>query len=231
MLSCLLEKMECDIEWRLKRNKLIRFVVFALLLFSFTAVFTAEWQEIKPIRGMYNNYISVQGTAPQKEVREIENKLKNIPQWIIESHSENGGKLFLKTNEFPKSDFTEYGESHRVLGTYNCKTKHIIILNDKTTMESTLYHEYGHYIDSIFMITEEQEFTDIFTEEKEKYFAKVEKSKYHISCKDEYFAGAFSQYIINEKKLKKYCPMTYNIIKKYVERGTENEHRQIESKA
>ena len=88
-------------------------------------------------------------------------------------------------------------------------------------MERTVYHEYGHFLDSIYSITESENFRQIFSEEKQIYFEKVEEREYIISCENEYFAGAFAEYILNGKRLKKYCPKTYDIINFFAERKKE----------
>lgn len=219
----LLEELDCDLGWRIIKNKVIRFMVCVLLTLLFAYALREEWNENKPITGAYNDYVSIQGVVVQEDIRNLENALDKLPRWIVESHYENGGKVFLKSDEFPNSDYTELGDNERVLGTFNINTKNITILKDCDVIETTLFHEFGHYIDNLYSITETEEFKEIFVNERESYGTKVDENAYHISCEREYFAGAFSLYIVGEKKLKKYCPDTYELINNVV-KNTKTSH-------
>lgn len=220
MLQYIIDKIDYDVEWRLARTKAIRFLVYSLLLFLFIVSFNANWEEIRPITGQYSDYIFVNGTAPKNEVKAMEKFLKNLPAWLVDYHKEKGSILSLREKSFPlsKSGNNKYG---RTVGQFNTVSTHIQILNNKATMERTVYHEYGHFLDSIYSITESENFRQIFSEEKQIYFEKVEEREYIISCESEYFAGAFAEYILNGKKLKRYCPKTYDIIKFFAERKKE----------
>ncbi len=219
MIAYLIEEIELNIEWRYKINLLIRSAVTLSLLALLLFAFNSEWQEIKPITGTYNEYIIVQGTAVKDDIRILEKTLKKLPKWLVESHKENGGKINLRSEAFPESDYTEYGAESRVIGTFQMSNNCITILNEKELIESTLFHEYGHYVDKLFSISVSEDFEKTYQEEKENYFNFVEESNYHISCKSEYFAGAFTMYFMQGKKLKKYCPATYGLIEKIVERN------------
>lgn len=208
----LLEELDCNLGWRIIKNRLIRFIVCILLTYLFAFSLREEWKEIRPITGEYNEYVSIQGVVVQEDIRNLENALDKLPNWIVESHYESGGKVFLKSDEFPNYNYTELGDNERVLGTFNTNTKNITILKNCDAMERTLFHEFGHYLDNFYSITETEEFKEIFANERESYKAKVDGNDYHISCEREYFVGAFSIYIESEKKLKKYCPNTYELI-------------------
>jgi len=220
MIEYIIEKFDYDAEWRYKRAVFIRFCVSLLLLLLFLFSFNMEWQENRPITGYYNEYISVHGTAVQSDIRTLDKTLEILPEWLVESHRESG-RIFLQSEEFPPSDFTEVGEKYRTVGTFTGSNDRItiLILENKDEMGETLIHEYGHYLDSLFLCTESTGFKGIYQEEKEKYFDKVEKSSYHISCASEYFAGAFTMYFTHKRALKKYCPYTYEYLKTMIERN------------
>lgn len=211
-----LEELECDLGWRILKRSAVRFVVCVYLIWLLIFSFKAEWNEHRPITGEYNDYVSIQGVVVQEDIRNFENALDKLPEWIVTQHYENGGNIFLKSEEFPNEDNGELGDNERVLGTYNYKTQNITVLKDCDVMETTLFHEFGHYVDNLYSITETEEFKEIFVNERESYESKVDGNDYHISCEKEYFAGAFSLYIAGEKKLKKYCPNTYELISNVV---------------
>lgn len=215
-MQYLLEELDCELGWRIIKNRVIQFTVCVLLALLFAFSLREEWNETKPITGAYNDYVSIQGVAVKEDIRNFENALAKLPKWIVENHYESGGKVFLKSDEFPNSDYTELGDNERVLGTFNINTKNITILKDCDVMETTLFHEFGHYVDNLYSITETEDFKEIFVNERESYESKVDGNDYHISCEKEYFAGAFSLYIADEKKLKKYCPNTYELINNFV---------------
>ena len=216
-MQYLFEELDCDLGWRMAKRSVVRFAVCVFLFLLFAFILKEEWNECRPITGEYNDYISIQGAVVQDDIRNVENALDKLPEWIVNQHYENGGNIFLKSEEFPNEDNGELGDNERVLGTYNYKTKNITVLKDCDVVERTLFHEFGHYLDDYFSITNTEEFKEIFENEKEFYEAKVDGNDYHISGEKEYFAGAFSLYFSGDRRLKKYCPDTYQHIKKYVE--------------
>ena len=52
----LLEELDCDLGWRIIKNKVIRFMVCVLLTLLFAYALREEWNENKPITGAYNDY-------------------------------------------------------------------------------------------------------------------------------------------------------------------------------
>lgn len=86
-------------------------------------------------------------------------------------------------------------------------TEHIY--QDKYIFQETVLHEIGHAIDCELSITETKEWENIYIEEKEKANFMREYGKSNIK---EYFAESFYHYLTNQKKLKKYCPKTYQYI-------------------
>lgn len=219
MITFLIDKFDYDVIWRYRITMFIRSVVMLLLLSLFVFVFNNEWQEREPITGNYNDYITIDGMAVREDIRILEKSLKKLPEWLVKSHRENGGIITLRSEPFPNSDYTEYGEGNRVLGTFRPSNNYITLLNEKELIESTLFHEYGHYLDKLFSISESTEFQEIYQDEKADYYNYVEENTYHTSCESEYIAGAFSMYFTQEKKLKKSCPLTYEFIKKMIERN------------
>lgn len=81
-------------------------------------------------------------------------------------------------------------------------------------VNSVVAHEYGHFLD--FLTNESSalpEFIQIY--EMEKVNFKVDYShEYSISDKSEYYAQAFSEYILNPQRLQENTPATYSYIQR-----------------
>ena len=82
------EKLDCDLGWRIMKNRVIRFTVSVIFTLLFALAVREEWNETKPITGDYNDYVSVQGVAVQEDIRNFENALAKLPRWIVESYYE-----------------------------------------------------------------------------------------------------------------------------------------------
>lgn len=231
MFEYIREQFSYNVEWRYKRNMFIRFFSMVLLLSLFFFSFNRVWEEVKPITGYYNEYLHIDGTAIKEDIVFLENSLDRLPKWLIETHQKTGGIIYLKSTPFEKVFHKEYKREIQPIGTFHTGNNNIKVFNEIHSMENTLFHEYGHFLDKLFSVSDSKEFQEIFEAERSQFREKIRSSDYYFLSESEYFAEAFSIYISNGNKLEKYCPMTYNIIEKYVERGTENEHRQIESKA
>lgn len=105
----------------------------------------------------------------------------------------------------------------------NCLTSNTIVV--KKWSPKVVYHEIGHYL---FFVTDQAwgnghvtgKAGAIFTEEKwncnHKYFDK--SSRRDIS---EYFASAYSEYVLDNEDLKERCPYTYQFIEEQLDKVTE----------
>ena len=92
----------------------------------------------------------------------------------------------------------------------------IEIKNDMYYVRRTMFHECGHVLDDeshILYISGTSEFKKIYEEEKD-YFVVDNNYDYFVSTEAEYFASAFSEYMLNPHRLKENTPKTYEFIER-----------------
>lgn len=90
----------------------------------------------------------------------------------------------------------------------------VLIKNSGPFVERTMFHECGHILDdklAITFISNSNEFKTIYNEER-LYFKVDNNFDYYISSPSEYFASAFSEYMIRPARLKRNTPKTYDFI-------------------
>lgn len=96
----------------------------------------------------------------------------------------------------------------------------IQISNTDIWVERTTLHEIGHVIDdesAFTFISHSNKFKEIYQEEKDAFrYVVVDNYEYCVSSELEYFAQAFSEYIINPEGLKMFTPKTYEFIDRCV---------------
>jgi diphthamide synthase subunit DPH2 len=96
----------------------------------------------------------------------------------------------------------------------------IQISNTDIWVERTTLHEIGHVIDdesAFTFISRSNKFKEIYQEEKDAFrYVVVDNYEYCVSSELEYFAQAFSEYIINPEGLKMFTPRTYEFIDRCV---------------
>lgn len=113
-----------------------------------------------------------------------------------------------------KIDQSDYGT---VVGRIIHGTRIIMIKDNAGLARYTVFHEFGHLLDYRQLMIDyssTNEFKDIYEEEKENFKTVYGGYEYAISTKEEYFASAFAEYMMNPDRLKSNTPRTYNYIEK-----------------
>ena len=90
----------------------------------------------------------------------------------------------------------------------------VLIKNLGVYVERTMFHECGHVLDdklAITFISSSDEFKNIYNEERLQFRAD-NNVDYYISSPSEYFASAFSEYMIRPVRLQHNTPKTYDFI-------------------
>ena len=121
----------------------------------------------------------------------------------------NDWKIYL-TNEDLDDKFFD-GALGSVPGATVWNKKEIYIQNNYDKLDMTVLHELGHAVDCELKINEQEEWKQIYNEEKELATFMTEHCKSTIK---EYFADSFSNYIKNPEELNEKCPKTYIYIEK-----------------
>lgn len=92
----------------------------------------------------------------------------------------------------------------------------VLIKNSGAFVERTMFHECGHILDdelALTFISQSDEFKSIYDEERLQFRAD-NNIEYFISTPAEYFASAFSEYMIKPARLKHNTPKTYDFIER-----------------
>ena len=92
-------------------------------------------------------------------------------------------------------------------GRFDARGRQIILREEGS---KHIYHELGHFL--VFVSgAASSGFEDIYQLEKKKYT--LSNKVYVTQDKDEFFAEAYSLFVINPVQLKKMCPQTYKAVK------------------
>lgn len=106
-----------------------------------------------------------------------------------------------------------YFKKYKGTVAYYDADKNKIVLKEFSKRD--LLHELGHWVSHhTGDFAYSSKFKKIYKSEKKKF--KGHNAKYVRSSQGEFYAGCFYEYCTNPSNLKKYCPMTYNFIKKSI---------------
>lgn len=137
----------------------------------------------------------------------LEYNLQQVPDYIKEKLQKDKWKIYI-TNEEMAEEGVYWGlqDKSDILGATSLIHKYIIIPNNTRSIDMSVIHEIGHYIDN-FQYTYSDEWESIFYEERMNY-----SREYAKTTKTEAFACEFMEYIQTPEELKVKAPKTYNFI-------------------
>ena len=140
-------------------------------------------------------------------IQRIEKELRSTPTNVIDSFVGKGYTFIAAGSDAYADCFKEYcGVYKPSLGVFYKPTK-VIIVNDVS--ESTILHEFGHYICAEF--GDLSVINNLYSEESEGV-VKTDGREYGGSDTQEFFADAFKCYITKGSKLAVNAPNTYSYI-------------------
>lgn len=137
----------------------------------------------------------------------INKSLAQINPEILEDFVEKEWMIRI-TNEDMESNGIYFGlkDTGPISGATSTPYKYIIIPADIDSIDGSVIHEMGHFVDS-WKYTTSKEWIEIYEEEKESYIR-----KYARSNPFEGFACAYMEYVIVNEGLKWRCPKTHEFI-------------------
>lgn len=152
-------------------------------------------------------------------VEEIVNKLMLLPEGMVKDFVNNDWHIFITKGSIE----SHLGEREPVPGEgqimgITCIEDRVIfipIISDHRTFAAgyATIHEFGHYYDRCNgMHSISYKFQNIYNEE-DRVFCKELCTATNTTNSIEYFAETFAAYVLNNEKLKKYCPNTYAYMK------------------
>lgn len=159
---------------------------------------------------MRNKTIHTEGNVYKKVWETYDELPENIKEMLDDQHYE----IYVVDPLVSEMEgYITLGRTHFMYGI-------IEISNKDLWVKRTTFHEVGHVIDdeiSITFASASKEFKEIYEEEKEAFKHVVaDNHEYFISTEMEYFAQAFSEFMINPEGLQEYTPRTYEFIEKCI---------------
>jgi hypothetical protein len=149
---------------------------------------------------------------PKDAQEKVVEAFNNLPDHIEDFYMDENGTIIIIDD---KSNNITWA------GLYKPAVDEIKIKKNAYDIESVLYHEIGHMIDYKYetfkILSYTREFEDIFEEEKSNFIVDHSDPEYFRNNIKEYFAQAYSEYLIKPRRLKKHCPKTYEFIKQHID--------------
>lgn len=144
------------------------------------------------------------------------NILKKVSLDILKKIDEMGIKIYLTAGEAEDLYVSLIGKSidESISGIFVWNISKPFIIVESAYLDSTLLHEVGHAIDYVLgngkFISEDNEFLNIYEEEKDVYFS---NNEYIKNSSKEYFAESYVLFCNNPYDLKIKAPKTYQYFK------------------
>lgn len=143
--------------------------------------------------------------------------LNTIDDNILKEYDISGGKISIVPQEFFSTcNLTVKGISaNEIAGGFDGSSKDIFISEESSKWQSTILHEFGHYLSSTYEIANTTEFKEL---ENRESLGLAKLNAYVTTSTEEYFAEAFSYYMVYPTELRYVAPDTYCYIdNKYTE--------------
>lgn len=206
----------------MKFKKIFATILAASMLFTSTAC-TPSKDEYTQLSETYNivnkstnNNIPESLThgiirSPEKAQIKVVDSMEFLPDKVLDLYESSNCKITIIDDKKSNMDYD---------GRYYPFLNNIYVKKNSSLLESTVYHEIGHMYDFKYYtfkcLSETDEFIDIFESEKMNFKTSHSEIEYFRASHEEYFAQAFAEFIKHPRRLKRYCPRTYDYINKYV---------------
>lgn len=159
-----------------------------------------------PIPGqimMANEYVFTYGETYER----VWDAYDELPPKVKDMFEDNGYELYI---------VSLIDNDDSIMGQTRFGPRIVLIKNSGAFVERTMFHECGHILDdelALTFISQSDEFKSIYDEERLQFRAD-NNIEYFISTPAEYFASAFSEYMIRPARLQHNTPKTYDFIER-----------------
>lgn len=141
----------------------------------------------------------------------IEYNLSQLPEFIKERFKADKWKIYITNEEMAESGlYWGLKDKSDIVGATSVIYKYIIIPNNDRSINMSVVHEMGHYIDK-FKYTYTNEWKQIYLKECDNYLR-----EYARTNRIEAFACEFMEFIQTPEELKEKAPQTYKYIENIV---------------
>ena len=149
--------------------------------------------------------------SPEKAQIKVVDSMEFLPDKVLDLYESSDCKIIIKDDK--KSNMGYDGRFYPFLN-------NIYVKKNSALLDLTLYHEIGHMYDFRYYtfkcLSESDEFMDIFESERMNFKTFHSDLDYLRASPEEYFAQAFADFVKHPRRVKRYCPRTYDYINKYV---------------
>ena len=162
----------------------------------------------------YVDFTYTIGYVPNYYTDDVLYEYEKLPTALKEHFEEDGSRLIITERDLGTRIYSE--ENNDILGVtryYGVLGYADIYITYSQEGKSSIYHEFGHYLDGeLNDISETEEFINIWNEEMVYLYLIDETNVLNINTPSEYFAESFGYYINHPNELKFSCPKTYNFL-------------------
>lgn len=149
--------------------------------------------------------------SPEKAQIKVVDSMEFLPDKVSDLYESSNCKIIIIDDKKNNMDYD---------GRYYPIFNNIYVKKNALLLDLTVYHEIGHMYDFKYHIfkrlSETDEFMEIFKSERMDFKTFHSEVDYFRASHKEYFAQAFAEYIKHPRRLKRYCPRTYDYINRYV---------------
>jgi hypothetical protein len=149
--------------------------------------------------------------SPEKAQIKVVDSMEFLPDKVLDLYESSNCKIIIIDDKKNNMDYD---------GRYYPFLNNIYVKKNSALLDLTLYHEIGHMYDFKYYtfkcLSESDEFMDIFESERMNFKTFHSDLDYFRASHEEYFAQAFAEFVKHPRRLKRYCPRTYDYINKYV---------------
>lgn len=149
--------------------------------------------------------------SPEKAQDKVVDSMEFLPDKVLDLYESSNCKIIIIDDKKTNLDYD---------GRYFPFFNDIYVKKNSSLLDATVYHEIGHMYDFKYYtfknLSETDEFMDIYESEKMNFKTSHSEIEYFRASNKEYFAQAFAEYVKHPRRLKRYCPRTYDYINKYV---------------
>ena len=149
--------------------------------------------------------------SPERAQIKVVDSMEFLPDKVLDLYESSNCKIIIIDDKKTNLDYD---------GRYYPVMNNIYVKKNSSLLDATVYHEIGHMYDYKYYtfrcLSETDEFMDIFESERMNFKTSHSEIEYFRASHEEYFAQAFAEFIKHPRRLKRYCPRTYDYINRYV---------------
>lgn len=157
------------------------------------------------------NFLKISGNIDEENIEYAKSEIELLPNSLIETFSKNGWNIFITTENINQKYFG--GKYDNVMGVTITAKNEIYIQNRKKSIQNSIVHEFGHFLDCINDFPSlNEEFSEIYNEEASTFKSRISNSSC-VRDEMEFFAHTF-YYLIKDSS--KCTPRAAEYVQRYM---------------